>query len=454
MIRFRRATWLIPFFVAMGGSETPAARLAVLAVDTSQTMREKERWLVARELADTVVKQDLGEGDTCFLLTFQDRADEVATYRLQQQSAALRAALELSVAKPPRGRSQASFTCVRDFALKFFSEHPESAERLLFLITDGAPTLKSELFRPDKPRGGGPVRLYLYRYRSTGPPSEPPSSRVGLRLQPLNLSLRDGRWDLGAAEAGEGWRPEFRLEATPASATTVQLTVELSDLSGPKGPLPGQQADVKIEASGQAGRNVTVDFPAEGMTVPVALSAPPSGWSWRSTEELTGKLRLVATAASQSAPKEWSGEFVATRRTDVTTAAIVAAVVGAATLLAIALLCLLLMPKTVTLSLAAQPLTAKQFSVPGRGEVTLGGDPEGFPLPGTDRQTGVLKRKGFGWQVCPIPEVRVGEGTPGAACAVRSGVPFALYVSAKRVDLEFRLGPAQVDELAESPRWR
>jgi len=434
--------------------EATAARLAVLAVDTSKSMRQESKWGQARQLADAVLEGDLGDGDTCFLLTFQDRADEVGTYSLPEREAALKAALELSVAKAPRSRTEASFLCVRDFSTKFFKEHANSSSQCsLFLITDGAPSLRSNALQSGSPRGEGPVRLYEYTYLGETPPPPPPPV-TSLYIQPTGLSLRDGRWDFGSVSSGETCNPKFRLSAEPPTSTNATLSVEISDLSSAGGPIPGQSVEYTIDSGGQSGRSVTVAALPEGTDFAVSVHPPETAWNWKAEEEITGRMVIAATNDSGDELAEWSGNFVIIRRNDLTRMLVLSVVLLAIIVLGTVLLWQGCAPKAVTLREVGRPDTERSFPVKSGGGIPLGGGGEGFGLSGIPKPIGTLRRRGLGWIVHPEAGFKVDDGMPGVPRQVQPDVPFTLEAEGREVELSFTMGKSREAESLEKSTWR
>jgi len=435
--------------------ETIAARLAVLAVDTSKSMREEAKWDRARWLADNVLQQDLGEGDTCFLLTFQDRADEVGTYSLPEREAALKAALELSVAAAPRTRREASFLCVRDFSTKFFKEHANSSsDCALFLITDGAPSLKSKALQAGLPRGEGSVRLYAYTYLGETSGETPPPPVTSLHIQPSGLSIRNGRWDFGSVSSGEACNPKFRLSAEPPTSTNATLTVEISDLSSAGVPIPGQSVEYSIDSGGQNGRSIAVAVLPDGADFAVSVHPPETAWNWKAEEEIAGRLAITATNQNGDELAEWAGDFVLVVGNDMTNMLVLGAVLLAISVLGTALLWQGCAPKAVTLREVGRPDTGRSFTVKGGGGIPLGGGGEGFVLSGIPKPIGTLRRRGLGWVVYPEAGAKVDDRMLGTPKPVQPNVPITMEAEDRKVEWSFVIGKSTEAEKPEESTWR
>jgi len=437
--------------------QTTAARLVVLAVDTSKSMRAGANWDNARLLAENVLEQELKDGDTCLLLTFQDRADEVGTYQLPEGETALKAAIELSVAKTPRLRTQGSFAGVRDFATKFFKERGRSfSECVLFLITDGAPSLKSKAFQPGAPRGAGSVRVYTYTYRGevSRESSTPSPAAARVDIQPVGLSLRDGRWDFGIVSSGEACNPEFRLATEPPTHAKVMLTAEISDLSRAGVPIPGQSVEYSIDSGSQNGRSITMVVPPDGTDFALSIRPPHSAWSLRAQEEIVGRLMITATSDGGGMLSKWTGDFVFVVRNDMTKVLALGAVLLVIAVFGVALLWQWCSPKHITIREAGKRGAEQSFTVRRGGAIPLGEAREGFVLSGISKFMGTLRRRGLAWVVYPETGVRVDDKVPGAPKRVHPNVPFRLEAEGKIVELCFTLEKLREAKTLNESSWR
>jgi hypothetical protein len=257
----------------------------------------------------------------------------------------------------------------------------------------------------------------------------------GVQVEPVGLSLRDGRWDLGRVPRGQSARMDVRVRSAYEVAYMVgRLGAAVTEIQGAaRGPLPGQDVGVEVRTASDWGDTVPVEIPprpagkpgaddseadSNTPTATVSLRLPPRSWSLARAEEVTGTLNLSLTGKLQAMagdvpagtqaelpPTEAALPFVLVQEQDVTKAA---SAIGLGLLLLAALMAAGIGgQRSVTLVLAGRPETMATFRRFFGQSVTLGGPGSHFLLPGAKGTLATLRYGRQGWQVQPQAGVQL-----------------------------------------------